>query len=181
MIIMLITGNMFTQRMNTGTWNIWRDKVDKFYDNSSLLCLLIKGLLLYVSFNIVINLFMKISDSFNTRFKHKKWEKVVPSCQNVCCADDLWSGITTDKKEDHSCEALAPLLSWRLLHFVPLLICCWQLFNHQWRVSMVGKTLQLLRGLICKDPNKQSTLFGEARVWDDDEYLRINTNMGKQN
>lgn len=44
-----------------------------------------------------------------------------------------------------------------------------------------GTTLQLLHGLICKEPNKQSALFGEAHVWDDDEYLRINTNTCKQN
>lgn len=43
-----------------------------------------------------------------------------------------------------------------------------------------GTTLQLLHGLICKEPNKQSALFGEAHMWDD-EYLRINTNTGKQN
>lgn len=44
-----------------------------------------------------------------------------------------------------------------------------------------GMTLQLLHGLICKEPNKQSAPFGEAHVWDDDEYLRINTNTGKPN
>lgn len=54
---------------------------------------------------------------------------------NVCCADELWRGVLTDKKEGRSCELLAPLFSWGLLHFLPLLICCWQLFSHLWRVT----------------------------------------------
>lgn len=41
-------------------------------------------------------------------------------------------GVIADKEEDHS--------RWLLcsregsLHFLPLLICCWQLFSHLWRV-----------------------------------------------
>lgn len=143
--------------------------------------MLIKGLWLYVSFTIVSNFFIKknqISSTqvFNIKNKRRKspyaktctvqmscavvWllirrRTTVVSCWLPCCRD-VFHIFYPSLSAAGSCSAICD---------VP---------------QLHGTVLQLLHGLICKEPNKQSTLFGEAHVWDD-EYLRINTNMGKQN
>lgn len=174
---------MFTQCNDTWIhYSIWRHKVNHLWQQfQPMLCLLKVCNFMWVSQLLSIFSLKKnqISSTQALNFKNKRRKfphaktctvqmscavvsllirrrTTVVTCWLPCCRDVVYI-FYLSLSAAGSCSAICDVTQ---LH---------------------GPTLQLLHGLICKEPNKQSALFGEAHVWDDDEYLRINTNTGKQN